>query len=279
MNNKQLVSILVLGVFTTVLHVGHCGCSREYSRLVRNALQTKLYPLYAAVDSSMPQSCPLFLERDMYGAQESNKIMETINKWMCDYCGKSFLHEYFLDLHFQNRHSEYVRKEADTVCLADYCDYFRCDVVSGKKTADFWDVALCLEDDMEELAENCKVLNLLLLSLMCFFIGCIPDRLSRNDTEFLKNNMFNEVCSFLTCSKFWETKDEKMNSSAIVMYVVFTVFTFIVLIIYYCVAYHYFFTDTFSDVYDERYENTTLAVAKHRAEHIEMRQRRRISMT
>lgn len=53
-------------------------------------------------------------------------------------------------------------QKADTVCLADYCDYFRCDVVSGKRKPDFWDVALCLEDDMEELAENCQVKNLLM---------------------------------------------------------------------------------------------------------------------
>ena len=48
-------------------------------------------------------------------------------------------------------------QEADAVCLADFCEIFRCDVVSGAARATFWDVALCMEEDMKDLTQDCIV--------------------------------------------------------------------------------------------------------------------------
>jgi len=45
----------------------------------------------------------------------------------------------------------------DAVCLADYCTEFRCDVTMGWVTPTFWDYALCIEDDMLDMAANCLV--------------------------------------------------------------------------------------------------------------------------
>ena len=50
-------------------------------------------------------------------------------------------------------------QDVDSTCLADYCDITRCDIISGKKTADFWDVSLCLEQDMLDLRQECLVSN------------------------------------------------------------------------------------------------------------------------
>lgn len=45
----------------------------------------------------------------------------------------------------------------DTICFAEFCDIMRCDIIMGAKKAEFWDVSLCLEDDMKDLSQNCQV--------------------------------------------------------------------------------------------------------------------------
>ena len=42
-------------------------------------------------------------------------------------------------------------------CLADYCDVFRCDIISGRVKANFWDMALCNEADKMQLMHRCQV--------------------------------------------------------------------------------------------------------------------------
>lgn len=51
----------------------------------------------------------------------------------------------------------HVLQAPDAVCLADYCDIFRCDIVSSRAKPSFWDTALCIEDDMSEMVEKCQV--------------------------------------------------------------------------------------------------------------------------
>jgi len=50
-------------------------------------------------------------------------------------------------------------KGKEAICLADYCDIFRCDVVSGKLRPHFWDVALCKEAEMKRLMDRCQVVQ------------------------------------------------------------------------------------------------------------------------
>ena len=47
--------------------------------------------------------------------------------------------------------------QEDSLCLADVCEVFRCDVIGRNIIPDFWDVALCLEDDMKSLHRKCAV--------------------------------------------------------------------------------------------------------------------------
>ena len=46
------------------------------------------------------------------------------------------------------------------MCLSDYCDIFRCDIVSGAIKPDFWDSALCIDDDMVDMVNKCNVSSL-----------------------------------------------------------------------------------------------------------------------
>ena len=70
----------------------------------------KLYSLYKSVQAEIPETCILNKERDIYSIQEDQKFMEPSSKWYCNICGKGFITEYFLDLHFTNRHKEYLRQ-------------------------------------------------------------------------------------------------------------------------------------------------------------------------
>ncbi|KAJ8298672.1 hypothetical protein KUTeg_022732 [Tegillarca granosa] len=156
----------------------------------------KVYPLFSAAKLEVPDGCPFNKERDMYAVQEEHKYMETMSKWQCDFCGKAFVSEYYLDQHFTNRHSDYIRTN-----LMD---------------------------------------------------KCIPAGLSSNMTSSIKDQLYNNTCSYLTCKNYWEAPPS-IESDGTVMYIVFTFFLIVVMIVYYCVAYHYFYTDTFSDSYDSRY--------------------------
>ncbi|GFO43360.1 C2h2-type Zinc finger [Plakobranchus ocellatus] len=165
--------------------------------------------------------------------------MESSSRWTCNFCGKSFVTEYFLDRHFENRHSDSMQA-GDIVCLADVCDVFRCDIISGAAQPDYWDIALCLESDMEELSAQCKTL----------VEGCIPIGLSSNETETLKDYMMSNVCKSLTCSRYWDRPEENESSTHMALYIVLTTMTVFGIVIYNFVFYNYFYSDLGDDSYD-----------------------------
>lgn len=72
---------------------------------------------------------------DLFAPQESAKVKNRPTQWTCGFCGKSFYEEKFLDLHFDNRHRGRVNQAEDAVCLADYCDIMRCDVLVAKDSS------------------------------------------------------------------------------------------------------------------------------------------------
>ncbi|XP_061174530.1 uncharacterized protein LOC133183610 [Saccostrea echinata] len=232
--------ICVLSLLSSSSCARHCP--RDRSRTVRRLLKEVIYPLFQQAKTSIPDTCQFSPERDKYVLQEENKVSEGISKWYCDYCGKGFYAEDYLDRHFDNKHPEFVREDKSAVCFADYCDIMRCDILDGRRRKEFWDVSLCLESDMKELMEDCEKL----------MSACVPDGLSKNATEFLITHMTQNVCSFLTCKKYWDSAVEEENEG-IIFYSILTVFLIIMLTIYYCVAYHYFYTDTFTDSYYDTY--------------------------
>jgi len=46
----------------------------------------------------------------LYGIQEGSKTQEYAAKWVCNFCGKAFFSEHYLDKHFDNRHSDKLVK-------------------------------------------------------------------------------------------------------------------------------------------------------------------------
>ena len=47
--------------------------------------------------------------------------------------------------------------QGTSVCLADYCDIFRCNVLNSPKKDWFWEKALCKEDNMAVWKMRCEV--------------------------------------------------------------------------------------------------------------------------
>lgn len=52
--------------------------------------------------------------RDMYYLQEENVLIDSNDKYRCEICGKAFIGQLYLDMHFDNRHSDYVSKVSKT---------------------------------------------------------------------------------------------------------------------------------------------------------------------
>uniref|UniRef100_A0A1B6C3F9 C2H2-type domain-containing protein n=1 Tax=Clastoptera arizonana TaxID=38151 RepID=A0A1B6C3F9_9HEMI len=67
--------------------------------------------------------------RDIFIPQQNAKLQHRASQWTCGFCGKSFYDEKFLDMHFDNRHKNNINMAEDAVCLADYCDIMRCEVL------------------------------------------------------------------------------------------------------------------------------------------------------
>ncbi|KAL8590550.1 hypothetical protein ACOMHN_010986 [Nucella lapillus] len=212
------------------------GCDRSVSRLVRKVVLQKLMPAFTALNTELSDECLFSVERDRYHSQETHKSVEDGINWYCHFCGKAFSNEHFLDLHFNNRHADQLLatenwQTDNSVCLADVCEVFRCDVIGRRIVPDFWDVALCLEDDMNILHHKCSLM----------VKSCVPSGLTDNETQRLTEVTILELCSYLTCSKYWEVPfGSKITEGATGLYIIMVVMIIFAVIIYYFVFFAYF---------------------------------------
>lgn len=110
-------------------------CSRESSRVVRKIVQAKLTPIFQKYHVELPLECPFHPKRDLFAPQEDAKVKHRPTQWTCGFCGKNFYEEKFLDLHYDNRHRGHVNQAEDAICLADYCDIMRCDVLVARDSS------------------------------------------------------------------------------------------------------------------------------------------------
>lgn len=214
-------------------------CSRDKSRVVAKVVREKILPAFKTVGASLSPKCKFSVIRNIYSIQEDHKVFESASRWTCDFCGKAFVSEFFLDQHFENKHGDHIQTK-DAICLADVCDVFRCDIISGASQPDYWDIALCLEDDMEELLSQCKVL----------VDECIPAGLTQNETDTLRNHVMENVCSYLTCSKFWNTPYQEEETGQLVLYIILSTMTCFGILVYNFVFYNYFYSESPDFIYD-----------------------------
>ncbi|XP_022908142.1 uncharacterized protein [Onthophagus taurus] len=105
------------------------SCPRDNARIVRKIIQNKWAPVLDKFKVTLPLECPFHPQRDIFGPQQMAKYQFRPSQWTCGLCGKSFFEEKFLDIHLDNRHKTHINMAEDAVCLADYCDIMRCDVL------------------------------------------------------------------------------------------------------------------------------------------------------
>lgn len=105
------------------------SCPRDNAQIVRKIIETKWLPVLDKFRVTLPLECPFHPMRDIFGPQQAAKKQHRASQWTCGICGKSFFEEKYLDMHFDNRHKEFINKAEDAVCLADYCEIMRCDVL------------------------------------------------------------------------------------------------------------------------------------------------------
>ncbi len=69
-----------------------------------------LGPIYEKNHLGIPLECVFSPVRDLFYRQELHKDKLSNDKWLCKYCNKTFLSEFYLDLHFVNRHNDTLLK-------------------------------------------------------------------------------------------------------------------------------------------------------------------------
>ncbi|KAK6632143.1 hypothetical protein RUM44_007173 [Polyplax serrata] len=105
------------------------SCPRDSASVVRKLIQKKWVPVLEKYQVKIPIECPFHPGRDILGPQQAAKHQYRASQWSCGFCGKSFYEERFLELHFDNIHKNEINVAEDAVCLADYCDIMRCEVL------------------------------------------------------------------------------------------------------------------------------------------------------
>ncbi|XP_017766611.1 PREDICTED: uncharacterized protein LOC108555471 isoform X2 [Eufriesea mexicana] len=108
------------------------SCPRDRASVVRRIVQKRWMPILKKHQVEMPLDCPFHESRDIFRPQQKAKHQHRPSQWTCGLCGKSFYAEKHLDVHFDNRHKSNVNTAEDAVCLADYCDIMRCDVLGNR---------------------------------------------------------------------------------------------------------------------------------------------------
>lgn len=207
-------------------------CSRSQSRIAHSILEKSFLSIMETGGLQVEPECPLRPDRNMYWDNERHKWSEVANHWNCHFCGKSFYSEKFIDQHLDNRHSSTILKGPHAVCLADHCDYLRCDVIAEIKKTSFWDEALCKHSELQDLRKKCQEIMKM----------CIPAQLTDAQKNSLEDKLDAAVCSYLTCEKYWENPYQEAPAQRTAAYLIATIFTVFGFIMYYTMACSHLYT-------------------------------------
>lgn len=237
---QVILSRSCISLICVLVQLLHCiqetnaHCSRHLSRIVRNQLAENFYSVFQAKIQEPHDKCPLHASRDLYLIQEGNKTQEYAAKWVCNFCGKAFYAEHYLDKHFDNKHTDKLVK-GSIVCLADFCDIFRCDVLDDRQRKDFfWEKKLCKEDSLVVRKKRCEAL----------MRSCLPQGNLSVEEEFeIFEAITSNTCSLLNCKDYWKRLKNDIAAWKIVLYATVSPFFFMGLIVYYYAIWDYYYGD------------------------------------
>ncbi|XP_024357038.1 uncharacterized protein [Physcomitrium patens] len=204
---------------------GRVHCSRSRSRTVRAIVSEYLMPFVKDQKYTLPKTCRLHPDNDVYHEQEENMIELRPMQWQCGYCKKIFRNQGFLDLHFDNRHSEKLEPSSNS-CLADACGALHCDYYNSLSSKPQIQ-ATCKLAVVEKNRHSCEV-----LANTCFPADHSPAAQRLN--HFFKR----QFCDAHTCKKKLKIfpSGSGINRNKSLIYAL-TLFTVIVLAIFYAILY------------------------------------------
>jgi len=201
-------------------------CSREESRYVREYFTHATGPIYDKHQLKIPSECIFSSKRDIYYDQELNKI-RVKEKWLCNYCQRTYHTEYQLDLHLSNRHNDTLNHDENAICLADYCSIFRCDVFKRSKKAVH---SLSFKYPRKHFNEE----QLIILRNRCTSIinQCIPHNLPHDQRTQIQHEFYAEICAFLTNKKYFQLPNYRKSLINLTSAVCLTLFVGLCFIIF-----------------------------------------------
>ncbi|CAF0753639.1 unnamed protein product [Adineta ricciae] len=209
-NVKTMINSILILILLAIIQFSSTNkpCSREGSRIVRDYFTRALGPIYEKNQLAIPLECVLSPMRDLYYRQELHKVKVSNDKWLCKYCNKTFYSEYYLDMHFVNRHNNTLLPGEQSICLSNYCSIFRCDALKRPKRS---------LKSLNPFARNIhvtkkrpkRVINeqqLIVLRSQCSSLvsQCIPHGIPRDLRIRLQHQMYAEVCAYLTTTRYFE---------------------------------------------------------------------------
>jgi len=101
-------------------------CSRPGSSVVRQLAQVLWRPIFLRHGLKLGRNCPLHPWRDAFRRQEEAKKFYRADLWACGFSGRAFVSHGYLDKHLAANYQGVLSTHETSVCLADYCDVFRC---------------------------------------------------------------------------------------------------------------------------------------------------------
>lgn len=135
--------------------------------------------------------------------------LNTVQKWICPICGLQFSSERLIE-HFDDKHRNEFQVPDDAICLADYCDIVRCDVLIGSESRDQSSKVVessrtvepkeanCDKDKLKELNDKCTRL------IRQCTLGTLEIESSMNEFNELESDLSSSICSYLTCDRYWQ---------------------------------------------------------------------------
>ncbi|CAF1488649.1 unnamed protein product [Adineta steineri] len=200
--------LIIIYYFVHSFIVCDQSCSRENSRIVRDYFIEAIYPIYEKNHLSIPYECIFSPNRDIFYQQELNKAKISNTQWLCKYCNKTFYSEYHLDKHLSNRHNDTLIQNEQSVCLADYCLIFRCDVLKQTKKSIRSVNPLARGPDIV-IRKSKQFINeqqLTILRSRCASVinECVPHNIHHDNRVNIQHEMYAEVCAYLTTNRYLE---------------------------------------------------------------------------
>lgn len=231
------------------------SCTSESSKLVRDVVQKRFIPVVDRYRVSLPLECPLHPRRDMFWwLQTELEATRTAGEetWHCPVCGQKFRCENTFVTHWDASHARTIGMTEETVCLDEFCDVFRCDMLKKKmhkqrleeeeelkntrtgSTAQVTSLSIklknrkiaeddeetrrhrlqCDPEEMNRLHSKCRSL------IRQCTIGMLAN-LSSKDFQDIEDDLDQAICSFLTCDRYWDDFDSQIHHVPVLVLAIF----------------------------------------------------------